>query len=134
MCCRNTRADFTTPGPEQHGAGFLVARIADILPAPEPHDAGRFLIAFGEFAHIDIPNAWKGWRNPVRYTTLEEMGIDPEALEWLAVPAHVPEEPRTQPPQGQPVGVHALSIAEAKRGLAEAFGVSVDAVEITIRG
>jgi hypothetical protein len=29
---------------------------------------------------------------------------------------------------------HPLTIAEAKRGLAEAFGVDVDAVEITIRG
>jgi hypothetical protein len=55
-----------------------------------------------------------------------------------------PEEPAasTEPdavtkdsgsPAGDDVKPHRLSIAEAKAGLAERFGVEVDAVEITIR-
>jgi hypothetical protein len=136
VCARNSRAEFTKPGPEDHGSAFLVARIKDIVPAHEPKEPGRFLIAFSEHAHIDIPKAWKGWRNPVRYTNLEEIGddgIDPATLEWKPMPeAGRPVQPTEPATSGN--GLRPLTIAEAKRGLAEAFGVSVDAVEITIRG
>lgn len=136
VCARNSRAEFTRPGPEDHGSAFLVARIKEIVPAQEPKESGRFLIAFSEYAHTDIPNAWKGWRNPVRYTSLEEIGdngIDPSMLEWKPMPeASRPARPTEPAPRGN--DAQPLTIAEAKRGLAEAFGVSVDAVEITIRG
>jgi len=46
--------------------------------------------------------------------------------------AYVGDQPDRQIPPDR--DVHKLSIAAAKAGLAATFGVSVDAVEITIRG
>jgi len=133
VCTRNSRAEFTTPGPEPHGSAFLVARIADIRPAPEPNDEGRYLIAFAEYSKIMVPNAWKG-RNPVRYTTLEELGIDPVSLHWQPMPEAAPKEAPPRKLDGRSRESRGITIAEAKRALAEAFGVSEDAVEITIHG
>lgn len=134
VCARNSRAEFTRPGPEKHGAAFLIARIAGIVPAPDPKEEGRFLIAFGEYALLLVEDAWKGWRNPVRYTSLEELGIDPTALQWHAMPSAEPTATARQATDVDGARPRPLTIMEAKRGLAETFGVSVDAVEITIRG
>ena len=38
-----------------------------------------------------VPNAWKGWRYPVHYTTLEDMGIDPTKVAF---------KPLSGPPDG----------------------------------
>jgi hypothetical protein len=59
-----------------HGAAFLIGRITDVVPSQEP---GRWLICIGEYVACDIPNIWGKLghaRYPVRYTTLEELGID----------------------------------------------------------
>ena len=45
------------------------------------------LIVFSEFARVAVPDSWpKGYRNPVRYSTLEEISIDPAKLEWKPMP------------------------------------------------
>ena len=36
------------------------------------------LITFSEYAEVSQPGAWKGLRNPVRYTSFEDLGIDPD--------------------------------------------------------
>lgn len=131
ICCRNSRAEFTRPGPEAHGSAFLIARIKDVVPAPgEEH---RFLIEFGEYAVIDVPDLWKGWRNPVRYASLAELGIDPTTLQFSPMPDAGGASATTERVEGTPRR-KGLTIADAKRGLAETFGVSPDSIEITIRG
>lgn len=131
VCCRNSRAEFTRPGPEEHGSAFLIAKIKDVAPAPgEEH---RFLIEFGDYAVIDIRGAWKAWRNPVRYVPLDELGIDPTTLQF----SRMTDTPRAPPAASGAVErprLRKLTIEEAKRGLAETFGVSPDSIEITIRG
>jgi hypothetical protein len=138
VCIRNAN-HVDTDGHEPHGTAFLVGRIKDIIPSSEA-DKGegetgdRWNILISEYAEIDIPRAWQGWRNPVRYTTLQELGIDPAKLDFKPMPSmptisgplmvDPPEEFRTR----------ALTIQEAKEGLAMTFGVSPDAIEITIRG
>lgn len=138
VCARNANTR-EAEGPERHATAFLVGRISDVVPSPERPE--RWLIQFSEYAIADIPNVWgKGWRNPVRYTCMEDLGMDPDTLDWQPMPepdAIVPaakdegddidaddDEPAPRP----------LTIAEAKAGLAETFGVSPDAIEITIRG
>lgn len=140
VCTRNANTR-EAEGPERHATAFLVGRISDVVPSPERPE--RWLIQLSEYAIVDIPNVWgKGWRNPVRYTSIEDLGIDPDTLNWQPMPepdadAIVPaakdegddidaddDEPAPRP----------LTIAEAKAGLAETFGVSPDAIEITIRG
>jgi hypothetical protein len=131
VCARNSRASFTRPGPEPHGSAFLVARIGDVVPAPG--EEARFLITFAEYARIDVPRAWQGWRNPVRYTTLEDIGINPDTLTFEPLPEASPR-PAAQPATTGREDGRPLTISEAKRGLAKAFGVSEDAIEITVRG
>jgi len=116
---------------EPHGSAFLVGKISGIVQEDGP-DVTRWKIAISEFARVAIPDLWKGWRNPVRYTSLEELGINVEGLEFEAlksgpttVETHAPR-PRLDFPKG-------LTIAAARAGLAATLGVSPDAIDITIR-
>lgn len=123
---RNANADWVE-GPEEHHAAFLVGKIKDVVPSP--FTKGRFLIQFSEYAPVSVLEVWKGDRNPVKYAdSLEEFGIDPDSLTWQAMPEpdDVADEEEAED--------EGLTIAKAKKGLALAFGVSPEAVEITIRG
>lgn len=118
---------------EPHGAGFLVGKVSGIRPSQEPGEKDRWLIAIGEFARINLPGLWDHGRNPVRYTSLKELGIDPTKLRWEQMPKIEAATPA--PPASPALGATpGLTIAEAKKALAATFGVSPDAVEITIRG
>jgi hypothetical protein len=132
VCTRNAHADWVE-GPEAHHAAFMVGKVSDVVPSPTRPE--RYLIQFSEYALIDpnIPDVWKGDRNPVRYAdTLEELGIEETKLKWKKMPeAKEREEHGTSQYSG---GVQPLTISDAKKGLALTFGVSPDAVEITIRG
>jgi hypothetical protein len=136
VCTRNANADWVE-GPEAHHSAFLVGKVRDVvpcLPTPENKEAAkkRYLIQFSEFARVNIPGTWKGDRNPVKYATLEELGIDPSKLKWEAMPesAKAPEPAA----QVKAFGVQPLTMAEAKKGLALTFNVAPEAIEITIRG
>jgi hypothetical protein len=119
---------------EPHGTGFLLGRISAVRKSEEKGDDDRWIIAISEFARINVPDAWDHGRNPVRYTSLAQLGIALEGVSFQPV-----LEAHEQPPQVErPAPVHVpgpvLTIAEAKRQLAVAFDVKPEAVEITIRG
>lgn len=121
-------------GTEPHGSAFLLGRISAIRRPPGEDD--RWLIAISEYARINIPNAWRHWRNPVRYTTLAELGIDLEGIEWQPVPEVTAADSETTRSE-EPTALRAeppLTIAEAKKRLAVTFGVKPEAIEITVRG
>jgi hypothetical protein len=132
VCIRNAReVDFHDHEP--HGTAFLVGRISGL----EPHGIDkkgmqRFIIEIDEYAEADHPDAWGEWRNPVKYTTLEELGIDPKKLKFKPMP----ERTKIPPPPAPPVRTktEGLTIAEAKAGLALQFGVPPEAIEILIKG
>jgi hypothetical protein len=130
VLCRNTHAEWSE-GDEPHGAAFMVGRIGDVVPSTEVPD--RWKILFSDYALVNIPDVWGGWRNPVRYTKMGKLGIEADSLAFSPMPEPQAIEPvgeqRAASPQAAP-----LTIADAKRALAETFGVSPDAVEITIRG
>src|SRR5437764_1071119 len=69
VCTANQRGlDPAYPDvTEPHGTAFLLAKISGFRPAPKD-GKGRWMITFSEYALINHPNAWGGWRNPVRYT------------------------------------------------------------------
>jgi hypothetical protein len=113
---------------EAHGCGFLLGKISGIV---ESGEEGRWRIAISEFVRINNLNLWDHRRNPVRYTSLEELGIKVNGLEWKAVPTGGETLPQSEPREALPM---MLTIAEARKGLAAAFGVKPEAVEITIRG
>lgn len=117
---------------EPHGSGFLVGKISGLHKSK---DAGtnRWLIAISEYARINMPNLWDGSRNPVRYTSLKVLDINPDDLEFQPMPEYgdATGQPRA-PMAAAPTGP--LTIAEAKKALAATFGVTPEAIEITIRG
>jgi hypothetical protein len=119
---------------EPHRCGFLVGKISAVRKAPEDGNAGdRWQIAISQFARINVPDAWDHGRNPVRYTSLQALGINLEEIDFQEMPqgsdapAHIGQlaAGSTEP---------LLTIAEAKKALAATFGVKPEAVEITIRG
>jgi hypothetical protein len=134
ICTQNRRnpdhefSDATEP----HGTAFLVGKISGIRQSPEDGNAGRWLIEISEFARVSVPDVWQHWRNPVRYMSLDELGIDVQVLQFEPIQQAEREPHRisasTNPPSA------GMTIVEAKNALAATFGVSPDAVEITIRG
>jgi hypothetical protein len=132
VLCRNTHAEWSE-GDEPQGSAFMVGRIADVVQSTE--DSGRWKILFSDYAPLDIPDAWGSWRNPVKYTTLEELGISLDNLKFRPMPkAEAGEESRSQANQTARTHAAPLTIAEAKKALALTFGVNPESIEITIRG
>lgn len=110
-----------------HHTAFLVGRLKEVVRStedPEEKDK-RWLLVFSEYAEIDVPEAWPGNRNPVLYTDLASFGIKLSDMEFQPMP----EQEAPTPPAAKP-----LTIAEAKAGLAIAFGVKTTDIEITVRG
>ena len=135
VCTRNSKIDWVE-GQEQHGSAFLIGKVGGVVPTPED-ERSRYLIQFSEYTLVNLPETWKGDRNPVKYGTLEQLGIDPSKLEWKPMPAKA--QPRRNATQEvdhrlDNTAVRPLSMDLAKRGLALTFGVRPEAIEITIRG
>jgi hypothetical protein len=141
VCTRNAHADWVE-GSEPHHSAFLVGRVLDVVTAKpsaenDKREKNRFLIRFSQFARVNIPDVWRGDRNPVSYRSLEELGINPAGLKWEEMPEAENAIPSAEEiaPASAKVHTHgALSLADAKRGLALTFNVPAEAIEITIRG
>jgi hypothetical protein len=126
------------PKTEEHQSAFLVGKISNVVQCPRHGADKRFLIQFSEYARVNIPDARKGDRNPVKYGTLEGLGIDPSTLQWEPMPAPgvvtpVPAASKKTIELGSSA-IGPLTMADAKKGLALTFGVPPEAIEITIRG
>jgi hypothetical protein len=135
VCTRNAHADWVE-GTEPHHSAFLIGKIRDVVPCtPTPENKespqNRYLIQFSEFTRVNIADVWKGDRNPVKYATLAELGIDASRLKWEKMPAL---DASTITPPTTRTGPMPLTMAEAKKGLALTFGVTPEAIEITVRG
>ncbi len=132
VCIRNTR-DVDFHDHEPHGTAFLIGRISGLKAyGLDRKGIQRWIIEISEYAFVDYPDKWREWRNPVKYTTLEELGIDLKKLKFKPMPP-VTKEPLPPPIQGRSK-TGALTIAEAKAGLALQFGVLPEAIEIVIKG
>ena len=145
----------------QSRTAFLIGKISVISPVEigDPpffmgrqfETAGRSLIAFREYAEISIPDFWsRGWLVPTVYRPeaeicellkvrdLSELPFEPlsrakreEIHSQAKTLAKSMEKQGRQPKLARENG---LDIASAKAGLAARFGVSVENIDITIRG
>ena len=70
---------------EPHGSGFLIGKISGVRHSQEKGDEHRWIIEISEFARINYANLWDRGRNPVRYASLEDLGIDSSSLQWEPV-------------------------------------------------
>lgn len=120
---------------EPHGTAFLVGKISAIREVPkEEGGPRRWLIAISHYARVEKKDVWKGWRNPVRYASIRDLGINPDKLDFKPVPnaSASPVPPTLRGNDAPRAGM--LTISEAKKALAATFGVKPEEVEITIRG
>ncbi|MBX7481088.1 hypothetical protein [Qipengyuania qiaonensis] len=126
-----------TPDPEkrrsvvgrgERGSAFLVGRISGLRPSRMENGRQRYVVEFSHYATLDISDVWDGSRNPVRYideAVLSSKGIDFDKLQYKSVPAvrlDVAEHSNTG----------SLTIAQAKAGLANHFGVTESQIQIMI--
>jgi hypothetical protein len=124
---RNRHSDWSQ-GEEDHGAAFIIGRIVGVkASASEPH---RLVIQFDKYAHVNVPNAWSGSRNPVVYRNLSDLGIDPETLDWEDFPLadYGPNDeigPRINPKAS-------VVFDQAKAMIAAALSIDASTVRITI--
>jgi hypothetical protein len=122
---------------EPHGSAFLVGKILGITQSPEGRE-DRWLIEISEYARVTVPDVWQHWRNPVRYTSLSDLGIDVTSLKFEPMPCAKEPPAKRERVAHKPAAAAwppaTLTISEAKKALAATFGVKPDAVEITIRG
>ncbi|MGW6694926.1 hypothetical protein ACWF62_14260 [Rhodococcus sp. NPDC054953] len=128
VCAQNTHnfEDYAD-GSEPHGSAFLIGRISRISPSTDT--AGRWLIEIGDYARISQPDVWAGDRNPVRYTKFNDLGISLADVEFQTI-----ERRATNTALQPPAEAAALTIAQAKAGLAKTYDVDPDSIEIVIRG
>jgi hypothetical protein len=95
ICTRNKHSGYKS-GDENHGSAFLIGKISGVSPTNErsiPHVerfeenfAGRQIIRISHYALINKPNIYPGNRQGFAYTSIDTLGIDPEALDWREVP------------------------------------------------
>ena len=124
VATRNEKSNWAE-GPEAHGSAFMIGRVSGIKSAPAP-EQNRFVVSFDKYAGLDIPNAWTGSRNPVTYTDLATLGINPDALGWKEFHPHPSSDSGGSPNEPS------LVIDRARSMIAEAFSISPDAVKITV--
>jgi hypothetical protein len=112
--------DSTAP----HLQAFFIGKISDIVTSPEWDGAKpkRWLIKVREYAKISLPNMWFGSRNPVAYSSLKELGIKIEDLHFNPMPL-LPGE----------IASKGITIQQAKELLSQAYDISADNIEITLR-
>jgi hypothetical protein len=113
-----------------HGVAWFVGTVKDVVEAP----GGRWLVKVGRYALIDIPQNW-GSRNPVAYVRLDDLGVDPEKLDWHDFPDAGVQVAgaESKPVAPAPGAIQLLTFDQAKQGLAAAMGIRPEQIEITIR-
>ncbi len=155
ICVQNRNATWGQP-TANHKEAFLIAEIARIESSTESPD--RQMIKFRSVAEISVPNMWDGNRNPVSYMTLGDFGIQtyedlcnlkfnklfnfpgPEVSTVSPGDDYAAAEDEADSAQ-HAVGScsdgeeapQALTIEQAKQGLALKFGLRIEQIEILIR-
>ena len=128
VCVRNDRNEHPDAG-ERHGTALLVGIVSGLQLVGERDGVKRWRVLFDRCASIDKPGVWGNWRNPVRYTTLSELGISLDPLKFSL--SERANERLEEARDGK--DVPPLTILQAKAGLARGLGVRPDQVEISIK-
>lgn len=153
LVCVQNRNQTWGQATAEHQSAFLIAKISSVTKSKEKDASDRSIINISSFAELSVRDAWDGNRNPVAYTKLSDYGIhtfdDLESLSWtqLGIRLSFTDDEHEEmpgddyiaaaidpPPSHGDAQARSLTIAEAKLGLALKFGVSIEQIDITIRG
>jgi hypothetical protein len=118
---------------DPHKNAFFIGKISDVVTSPEWDGSRptRWLIRVSEYAKIAYPGMWDGARNPVAYSSLSDMGINENELNFKKMPYVEIKSPETvQEEEPYPYGI---SISQAKILLSRKYDVSEESIEIIIR-
>jgi hypothetical protein len=130
VLCRSGKSKEFEGGDEPKGSAFVVGRGLAVVPSP--HMPERYMIKFREYALCAIPDVWPGDRYPVRYLTMEELGIDPAGLEFKPMPGR--ETIALPAVTASPTETEGKNpVEQASAILAAALGVHPSQIEIRIR-
>lgn len=136
VCVQNRRNDRPYfDGHAPLNSAFLLGKISGVQPAMEADDiTPHWRVMIDEAAAIDYRDMWDGKRAATRYTTLADLGINPnqkfEKVNHHVEPASV-SSARVAPTTSTQSSV-AQTIANAKATLAAELGVDPSAVEIIV--
>jgi hypothetical protein len=111
---------------EPHGDAFMLARIEEIIPDPEPDHKGhrRHLIRLSSLAPVKIPKLWTGDQFPLYYNhTIESLGINLSKLVFEPF-----TKPKSEPPRR--TAFPAATVNEIQEFAAKRLGV--DPAEVFI--
>ena len=135
VCIRNKRA-ANFPNAEPHGSAFLIGRLKSVTKTETDKNGNdRYFLQLKDWTALDLPNRWKNWRNPVKYSSLEELDISIAGLTFQQLPdVKIATSTELGANLGTKSQLASLTIPQAKEGLARHFGVPVEAIEITIKG
>lgn len=130
VCVQNRReeGDWAIPSAG-HKQAFLVGKLQKVRALKNIKPA-RVILEFSAYAEISVDDAWNRQRNPVRYTTLEELGIDEEDLNFQPMPTGNSAAAAATSIESEEG--NGLTIEQAKAGLAIRFGVAPEQIQITI--
>jgi hypothetical protein len=130
ICCRKPNWSNRKEGIPARAA-FLIGHVGGLLERADSkndRDQMRYLIQMADYAELEKAGVWReNVRNPVAYATLDELQIDLRGLKFKPMPVGAGATNESS-------GSNHMTIADAKNGLAAAFGVSPDDIEIIIRG
>lgn len=131
---RKTGKDWAHPTAD-HQHAFLIGKVSGVNLIRKKQDGkpARWSVQISEYAELDIPDMWDGARNPVSYTSLEELDIDEKSLKFKAMPEikdnEVSEFLEEEDDDTEEEGI---TIKEAKRLLAIKYDTSIEDIKITI--
>lgn len=141
VCVRNSDQRFDDEcghRPEPHNSAFFVGEVKGIRKVGRENDRDRYIIDFVRYAILDKPvidYRHGSTRNPVTYSDVDQAfskGLDITTLDWKLMPPPLPNSRFSNAHEATGTSVEGLSIAQAKAGLARTFGVSVEAISISI--
>src|SRR6266478_331432 len=130
VCCRKPNWSNRKEGISARAA-FLIGRVAGLRERPDSgndRDQMRYLIQMADYAELEMPGVWRECvRNPVAYSTLDDLQIDLRGLKFKPMPAGAgttKESPR----------VTQMKSADGKNGWAVTVGFIPHDIQIIVPG
>ena len=153
VICVNNAKHPLSQNENNHRFAFLVGKIKEVSKALETNLADRWIIEFSEYAEVQIPNFWKGLRNPINYIDTSKININFVDLEFKKVPerdfhfisTHIEMENKFFDKSNSYSQLdnknkfdfkylNGLSIEEAKIGLSKKYQIAPENIEIIMKG